>query len=82
MEDHSQDYKKKQKVFLPPPRYPHIKKTLILDIDETLIHCSDERDPEDAQPDVIIRIPLDEEDEDDYADAGINIRPHIEKMLR
>jgi hypothetical protein len=51
-----------------------------LDIDETMIHCLDERDPEDEEPDVMIRIPLDEEG--DYADAGINIRPHIVEVLR
>lgn len=53
---------------------------LILDIDETMIHCLDERDPENEQPDVMIRIPLD--DEGDFADAGINIRPHIIEVLR
>ena len=47
-----------------------------------MIHCLDERDPEDAEPDVIIRIPLDEEDDEDYADAGINIRPHLYKCLQ
>jgi len=65
---------------LPPPLREGIKKTLILDIDETMIHCLDERDPEDSEPDVIIRIPLD--DEGDYADAGINIRAHLVEMLQ
>lgn len=59
---------------------PGIKKTLLLDIDETMIHCLDERDPDDAIPDVIIKIPLD--DEGDYADAGINIRPHLYEVLK
>lgn len=45
-----------------------------------MIHCLDERDPENEQPDVMIRIPLD--DEGDFADAGINIRPHIIEVLR
>jgi CTD small phosphatase-like protein 2 len=53
---------------------------LILDIDETMIHCLDERDPENEEPDVVIRIPLD--DEGDYADAGINIRPHLYECLK
>jgi hypothetical protein len=65
---------------LPPPRNPSIKKLLILDIDETMIHCLDERDPDNEEPDVVIRIPLD--DEGDYADAGINIRPHLIEMLK
>ena len=44
-----------------------------------MIHCLDERDAEEEQPDVIIRIPMDEEG--DYADAGINIRPHLLECL-
>jgi hypothetical protein len=54
---------------------------LVLDIDETMIHCLDERDPEDEEPDVIIRIPMDDEG-DDYADAGINIRPYLRECLK
>jgi hypothetical protein len=65
---------------LPPPRHSGQKKLLILDIDETMIHCLDERDPEDSEPDIIIRIPLD--DDGDYADAGINIRPHLIECLK
>lgn len=45
-----------------------------------MIHCLDDRDPEDEEPDVVIRIPLD--DEGDYADAGINIRPHLYECLK
>jgi TFIIF-interacting CTD phosphatase-like protein len=45
-----------------------------------MIHCLDERDPEFEDPDVIIRIPLD--DEGEYADAGINIRPHLYECLK
>lgn len=65
---------------MPPPRNHLHKKVLILDIDETMIHCLDERDPEIEDPDVVIRIPLD--DEGDYADAGINIRPHLYECLK
>jgi len=65
---------------LPPPKNPANKKVLILDIDETMIHCLDERDPENEEPDIVIRIPLD--DEGDYADAGINIRPHLYECLK
>ena len=65
---------------IPPPKKPTLKKLLVLDIDETMIHCLDERDHEEEQPDVIIRIPMDEEGED-FADAGINIRPHLIKCL-
>lgn len=59
---------------------------MILDLDETLIHCLDERDPENEEPDVIIRIPMDPNEDGfdgvDYADAGINIRPHLFEMLK
>jgi Dullard-like phosphatase family protein len=64
---------------LPPPTNPKIKKTLFLDIDETMIHCLDERDGH-QDSEVVIRIPLDEYG--DYADAGVNIRPHLVECLR
>lgn len=69
---------------MPKPRHPSIKKTLILDLDETMIHCLDDRDPENEEPDIVIRIPMgsDENDLEDYADAGINIRPHLYECLR
>lgn len=49
-----------------------------------MIHCLDERDPENEEPDVIIRVPLgeDENSEEDFADAGINIRPHLYECLK
>ena len=75
-----QCYLQKERIYLPPPKNPQHKKVLILDIDETMIHCLDERDPENEEPDVVIRIPLD--DEGDYADAGINIRPHLVEALK
>lgn len=57
---------------------PGISKTLIFDIDETMIHCLEEAN---TIPDVIIKIPLDEE-ETEFADAGINIRPHLYECLK
>jgi TFIIF-interacting CTD phosphatase-like protein len=45
-----------------------------------MIHCLDEKDAEGEEPDVVIRIPLD--DDGDYADAGINIRPHLYECLK
>lgn len=48
-----------------------------------MIHCLDERDPESEEPDIVIRIPLDDDEENgEYADAGINIRPHLFECLR
>ena len=57
---------------------PGVKKTVIFDIDETMIHCLE--DPS-KTPDVIIKIPLDDEGIE-FADAGINIRPHLYECLR
>ncbi len=65
-------YKEKEPIYLPPYQ-DGIKKTLIFDIDETMIHCLEDSD---LIPDVIIKIPLDEE-YSEFADAGLNIRPHL-----
>ena len=56
-----------------------LKKTLFLDIDETMIHCVDDCAVA-GETDTVIRIPLD--DEGDFADAGVNIRPHLQECLR
>lgn len=77
---YQKNFPQRNKIFLPPPKNPNHKKLLILDIDETMIHCLDERDAEADEPDVVIRIPLD--DDGDYADAGINIRPHLYECLK
>jgi len=69
------EYLTKEKVYLPPLK-PGIKRTLILDIDETMIHCLED---ESQRPDVIIKIPI---ENDEFADAGINIRPHLYDCLR
>lgn len=61
-------------VFLPPPKIPN-QKTLIFDMDETLIHCVDDIDDEDPQ--FIIKVPLDGEE----VEAGINIRPYALECL-
>jgi CTD small phosphatase-like protein 2 len=70
-------YKVKEAIYLPPYK-PGIKKTLIFDIDETMIHCLEDNT---HVPDVIIKIPLDDNFEE-FADAGINIRPHLYDCLR
>lgn len=75
-------------MFVPTPQHRGQKKLLILDIDETMIHCLDENDPMDLRPELVVRVPLDEEDMVDgdeltegYVEAGINVRPHLIKMI-
>ena len=77
MKPFENSFRQKEPIYLPPMR-PGIKKTVIFDIDETMIHCLED---ESKRPDVIIKIPLDDEGEE-YADAGINIRPHLYECLR
>lgn len=64
-------------IMLPPPNDPRKTKTIIFDMDETLIHCVDDIEAED--PDIII--PIDFPDEDELVNAGINIRPYIYECL-
>ena len=68
------------RVKLPPFRNSSIKKTLIFDLDETLVHCEEEFEP--GSVDYVVKIPLPNEeekknsnDEEDYAIAGIRVRP-------
>jgi CTD small phosphatase-like protein 2 len=67
----------KKAVTLPKFKHKSIKKTIIFDLDETLIHCVD--DPETQKPDVIltIRFPNGE-----IAEAGINVRPYALECLK
>jgi NLI interacting factor-like phosphatase len=71
-------YKSKKPIYLPKYKHEGIMKTLIFDIDETMIHCLEDSD---YVPDVIIKIPLDETFTE-FADAGINLRPHLYECLR
>jgi hypothetical protein len=57
-------------VFLPPPKLPHIKKTLIFDMDETLIHCVDDIDVE--NPQVVLDVIF---EDGEVVEAGVNVRP-------
>ena len=63
-------------VYLPKPWKPEMKKVLIFDMDETLIHCVDDIETQD--PDVILEIDLPDEE---TVYAGINIRPYIMECL-
>ena len=82
------EYLKKEAIILPKPKHSRQRKLLILDIDETMIHCLDENDPIEVSPEIVVRVPLDEDDlldgedfGDGYAEAGINIRPHLMELL-
>ena len=65
-------------VDLPPPNAAHKTKTIVFDLDETLIHCVDDIDLE--SPDVVI--PLYFTGEPEPVLAGINIRPYAKDCLK
>lgn len=58
-------------VYLPAPKQPHLKKTLIFDMDETLIHCVD--DIEDERPQTVLDVVF---EDGEVVEAGINVRPY------
>ena len=64
-------------VDLPEPNHPKKTKTIVFDMDETLIHCVD--DAELDNPDVVIPIKFSEDPEPIM--AGINIRPFARECL-
>lgn len=54
-----------------------------------MIHCLDENDPMDLQPELVVKVPLDEDDlvegeelGEGFVEAGINVRPHLIKMIQ
>ena len=53
-----------------------VKKVVIFDMDETLIHCVDDIETQD--PDVILEIDFPDEE---TVYAGINIRPYVMECL-
>lgn len=65
-------------VELPDFSEPHKSRTIIFDMDETLIHCVD--DARADNPDFII--PIQFTDEPEPLNAGINLRPHVRECLR
>jgi CTD small phosphatase-like protein 2 len=64
-------------VNLPPPKNSDLVKTIIFDMDETLIHCVEDADND--NPDVVLTI---EFPTGEVVDAGINIRPFAIDCLR
>ena len=63
---------------LPPPRHPGIKKTLVFDLDETLIHCLDEEE-EGGSYDFSVPIAF---PGGESVDAHVNVRPYALECLR
>lgn len=62
---------------LPPPKKPFIKKTLIFDLDETLVHCIEDFENENVDHVISISFPTGE-----VIEAGINIRPYAYDCLQ
>ena len=66
-----------KRVFLPPFKGPQFSKTLIFDLDETLVHCVDDLEQENPQYVLPISFPGGE-----TIEAGINVRPYALECLR
>ena len=64
-------------VYLPEFKHSNITKTLIFDMDETLIHCVDDIEEENPQHVLTVRF-----DDGEEVDAGINIRPYAIDCLK
>ena len=60
-----------------PPFREGIKKTLVFDLDETLVHCIENPIPGQCDHVVTVTFPNGEQ-----ANAGINIRPHVFDCLK
>ncbi|CAD8046875.1 unnamed protein product [Paramecium sonneborni] len=69
------------KLLLNPPKKPNFStddvKTLVFDLDETLIHCYDNNNNNPAEYKTIIKVPNEPEIE-----ICFNIRPHCQQMLK
>jgi CTD small phosphatase-like protein 2 len=62
---------------LPPYKKPSIKKTIIFDLDETLVHCVEDYQNHNVDHIITVTFP-----NGDQATAGINIRPYALDCLR
>lgn len=67
-----------KKIYLKKSEYYKKKKTLVLDLDETLIHCVDNYE---AEADLRLKIKLEGEDQKLHQ-FGINIRPYALTFLK
>jgi CTD small phosphatase-like protein 2 len=68
---------KSRSVKLPSFRNTTIKKTIIFDLDETLVHCIDDIDKNPCDQEISVTFPNGE-----TVKAGINIRPYALECLR
>tara|TARA_B110000285_G_scaffold229610_1_gene294647 strand:- start:864 stop:1121 length:258 start_codon:yes stop_codon:yes gene_type:complete len=77
VEKHNQDFLNCPNVFLPDSRN---EKVLILDVDETLIHTIDERDPESMKGSFELFIP-EFDGSNNNIRIKVNVRPYLMESL-
>jgi len=77
LEPISESVIREKRVFMPQFSAPHINKTVIFDLDETLVHCVESLDTSSADVRLIVKFPSGES-----VEAGINIRPYAVECLR
>ena len=79
LEQYKQDYLNLPQIELPKPWKRSQELLLILDIDETMIHTIDERDPPNMRGQYKIQIP--DLGSSERQDIWLNVRPHLEECL-
>lgn len=62
---------------LPPPNDPSIQKVVVFDLDETLVHCLEDFEPDGVDHVITIEFP-----DGEVVDAGLNIRPYAYETLK
>lgn len=67
----------KKKIMLPPFNSPWITKTIVFDLDETLVHCIEDYKNNEVDKLIQVKFPSGE-----IATAGINIRPFAMDCLK
>ncbi len=67
----------RKRVILPPFKHHLIKKTIVFDLDETLVHCIEEYQNISVDQLIHVKFPS-----GDVATAGLNIRPYAMECLR
>jgi CTD small phosphatase-like protein 2 len=67
----------RKRVVLPPFKQPWITKTIVFDLDETLVHCIEDYMNKNVDQLIQVKFPS-----GDIASAGINIRPFAFECLK